>query len=148
MASNITRYNKNNRGLSLFDDFFDSMFSSMDNWSTRVPAVDVEENDKEYTVKAELPGFDENDVNLTVENHVLTLSGKVDEKNEEKDKDKDNRKYLVRERRVETFERSFSLPEGVDEENISAQFKNGLLTVTLPKTAEKASRKLEVKINK
>lgn len=146
MASNITRYNKNNRGLSLFDDFFDSMFSSMDNWSTRVPAVDVEENDKEYTVKAELPGFDENDVNLTVENHVLTLSGKVDEKNEEKDKD--NRKYLVRERRVETFERSFSLPEGVDEENISAQFKNGLLTVTLPKTAEKASRKLEVKINK
>ena len=78
MASNITRYNKNNRGLSLFDDFFDSMFSSMDNWSTRVPAVDVEENDKEYTVKAELPGFDENDVNLTVENHVLTLSGKVD----------------------------------------------------------------------
>ena len=146
MASNITRYNKNNRGLSLFDDFFDSMFSSMDNWSTRVPAVDVEENDKEYTVKAELPGFDENDVNLTVENHVLTLSGKVDEKNEEKDKN--NRKYLVRERRVETFERSFSLPEGVDEENISAQFKNGLLTVTLPKTAEKASRKLEVKINK
>ena len=146
MASNITRYNKNNRGLSLLDDFFDSMFSSMDNWSTRVPAVDVEENDKEYTVKAELPGFDENDVNLTVENHVLTLSGKVDEKNEEKDKD--NRKYLVRERRVETFERSFSLPEGVDEENISAQFKNGLLTVTLPKTAEKASRKLEVKINK
>ena len=146
MASNITRYNKNNRGLSLFDDFFDSMFSSMDNWSTRVPAVDVEENDKEYTVKAELPGFDENDVNLTVENHVLTLSGKVDEKNEEKDKD--NRKYLVRERRVETFERSFSLPEGVDEENISAQFKNGLLTVTLPKTAEKSSRKLEVKINK
>lgn len=146
MASNITRYNKNNRGLSLFDDFFDSMFSSMDNWSTRVPAVDVEENDKEYTVKAELPGFDENDVNLTVENHVLTLSGKVDEKNEEKDKD--NRKYLVRERRVETFERSFSLPEGVDEENIIAQFKNGLLTVTLPKTAEKASRKLEVKINK
>lgn len=146
MASNITRYNKNNRGLSLFDDFFDSMFSSMDSWSTRVPAVDVEENDKEYTVKAELPGFDENDVNLTVENHVLTLSGKVDEKNEEKDKD--NRKYLVRERRVETFERSFSLPEGVDEENISAQFKNGLLTVTLPKTAEKASRKLEVKINK
>lgn len=146
MASNITRYNKNNRGLSLFDDFFDSMFSSMDNWSTRVPAVDVEENDKEYTVKAELPGFDENDVNLTVENHVLTLSGKVDEKNDEKDKD--NRKYLVRERRVETFERSFSLPEGVDEENISAQFKNGLLTVTLPKTAEKASRKLEVKINK
>lgn len=146
MASNITRYNKNNRGLSLFDDFFDSMFSSMDSWSTRVPAVDVEENDKEYTLKAELPGFDENDVNLTVENHVLTLSGKVDEKNEEKDKD--NRKYLVRERRVETFERSFSLPEGVDEENISAQFKNGLLTVTLPKTAEKASRKLEVKINK
>lgn len=146
MASNITRYNKNNRGLSLFDDFFDSMFSSMDNWSTRVPAVDVEENDKEYTVKAELPGFDEKDVNLTVENHVLTLSGKVDEKNEEKEKD--NRKYLVRERRVETFERSFSLPEGVDEENISAQFKNGLLTVTLPKTAEKASRKLEVKINK
>lgn len=146
MASNITRYNKNNRGLSLFDDFFDSMFSSMDNWSTRVPAVDVEENDKEYTVKAELPGFDENDVNLTVENHVLTLSGKVDEKNGEKDKD--NRKYLVRERRVETFERSFSLPEGVDEENISAQFKNGLLTVTLPKTAEKASKKLEVKINK
>ena len=146
MASNITRYNKNNRGLSLFDDFFDSMFSSMDNWSTRVPAVDVEENDKEYTVKAELPGFDENDVNLTVENHVLTLSGKVDEKNEEKDKN--NRKYLVRERRVETFERSFSLPEGVDEENISAQFKNGLLTVTLPKTAEKAARKLEVKINK
>ena len=146
MANNITKYNRSNRGLSLFDDFFDSMFNSFDSWNTRLPAVDVEENKDNYLVKAELPGFNEDNVKITVEDNVLRISGEISEKDDEKDKD--GKKYIVRERRHKSFERSFSLPETVKADEISAEFKNGLLTVTLPKKETEEPKKIEVKINK
>ena len=148
MANDVTRYNDRNgrRDLSLFDDFFDSMLGAWDNYSSRVPAVDVEETGDAYIIKAEMPGFKEDDVKITVDKHVLHITGSVDET--EKEKDEEGRKYLIRERRHESFERSFSLPEGLDESAISAGFENGILTVTLPKTPEEKPRKIEVKINK
>ena len=93
-----------------------------------------------------MPGFKEDDVKITVDKHVLHISGSVDET--EKEKDESGKKYLIKERRHESFERSFSLPDGLDESAISAGFENGILTVTLPKTPEEKPRKIEVKINK
>ena len=104
----------------------------------------MEETPDEYVVKAEMPGFSEEDVKITVDKHVLRISGK----HSETEKDGKGRKYLIRERRMDSFERSFSLPEGVDEGAISAGFKDGVLTVTLPKTPEEKPRQIEVKINR
>lgn len=146
MAYDVTRYNDRNgrRDLSVFDDFFDSMLGAWGNYTQRVPAVDVEETPEEFTIKAEMPGFDEKNVKITVDKHVLHITGTVDEKEDEKD----GKKYLIRERRHESFERSFSLPDGLDESAISAKFENGILSVTLPKTPEEKPRQIEVKINK
>ena len=109
MAYDVTRYNDRNgrRDLSIFDDFFDSMLGAWGNYTQRVPAVDVEETPEEFTIKAEMPGFDEKNVKITVDKHVLHITGTVDEKEDEKD----GKKYLIRERRHESFERSFSLPD-------------------------------------
>ena len=146
MANDVTRYNDRSgrRDMSLFDDFFDSMLGAWDNYSSRVPAVDVEETPSEFIIKVEMPGFSENDVKITVDKHVLHISGEV----KEEDKEKEGKKYLIRERRHESFDRSFSLPDGLDESKISAGFENGILTVTLPKTPEEQPRKIEVKIGK
>ncbi len=148
MAHDITRYNNRSgrRDLSLFDDFFDSMLGAWDNYSTRLPAVDVEETAENYIVKAELPGFNEKNVKITVDKHVLHIAGEIDET--EKEKDESGRKYLIRERRQESFERSFSLPDGLDESKITADFENGILTVTLPKTPAEQPKRIEVKIGK
>lgn len=146
MAKDITKYNDRSerRDVSLFDDFFDSMLGAWDSYSARVPAVDVEETPDSYLIKAEMPGFSEKDVKITVDKHVLRISGTVDET----EKEKEGKKYLVRERRHESFERSFSLPEGLDESKITADFENGVLSVTLPKTPEEKPREIEVRIGK
>jgi HSP20 family protein len=86
--------------------------------------------------------MEEKDIELTVSNDVLTIKGERKEEKEEKNKD-----YHISERRYGSYQRSFRLPEAVDDSKIEAKFKNGLLTVTLPKTAEaqKKSKKIEVK---
>jgi len=104
-----------------------------------VPAVDVAESDKAYEITAELPGMDENDIEVKATNGGLTIKG---EKKEEKQRD-----YYFSERRYGSFERYFNLPDGVDDCKVEASFKNGVLKVTLPKTAEaqKPAKKIEVK---
>jgi HSP20 family protein len=106
------------------------------------PAVDVTETDKAYEVAAELPGMDEKNIEVNVANGVLTIKGEKQEEKEEKKKD-----YYLRERSFGSFQRAFQVPEGVDTDKIEASFKKGLLTVTLPKSAEaqKAAKKIEVK---
>ena len=102
---------------------------------TAVPAVDVAESEKAYEITADLPGMDEK--NLV--NGTLTIKG---EKQEEKKKD-----YYLNERRFGSFERSFAVPESIDEAKIEAAFKKGVLTVTVPKKAEAQmpAKKIEVK---
>jgi HSP20 family protein len=110
-------------------------------WSA-TPSVDIAEKDKAYEVTAELPGMDEKDIEVKVVNGVLTIKGEKQEEKEEKKKD-----YYLQERRFGSFERSFRVPEGVDADKIEAAFKKGVLTVSLPKTAEaqKAEKKITVK---
>lgn len=146
MANEVSKYNSR-RDVSVFDDFFDSMLNAWGSYSAaKVPAVDIEENADSYIVKAELPGFSEDDVKIVVEKHVLHISGQVDEKKQEEEKK--DRKYIVKERRTASFSRSFSLPEGLDESGISASFDNGILSVNLPKLPEQKPRQIEVKIKR
>jgi HSP20 family protein len=107
-----------------------------------LPAVDVSETDKAYEIVAELPGMDEKDVEVKVASGVLTIKGQKQDEKEEKQKD-----YYMRERSFGSFQRSFQVPDGVDSDKIEAKFKNGVLTVTLPKSteAQTAEKKIAVK---
>ncbi len=120
-----------------FDTFFDDVFS---NWGIRnstIPSVDVYEDNKAFYVEAELAGYEEKDVNVQVENHTLHISS-------EKTCNKKDCKFVIRERNYAKFDRSFSLPEGIDEEKIEAEFKNGILTVTLPKTPVEQPKRINI----
>jgi len=106
------------------------------------PAVDISETDKAYEITAEMPGMDEKDIDVKVANGVLAIKGEKQEDKEEKKKD-----YYMRERSFGSFERNFQVPEGVETDRIEANFKNGVLSVTLPKSAaaQKAEKKITVK---
>jgi HSP20 family protein len=109
---------------------------------TAAPAVDVTETDKAYEILAEMPGMDEKNVEVNFANGVLTIKGEKQEEKEEKKKD-----YYLRERNFGSFQRAFQVPEGVDADKIEAIFQKGVLTVSLPKSAEvqKTAKKIEVK---
>jgi len=127
------------RELADFDRWFDEAFApaSTCDWC---PRADVVEEDKDYQIAIELPGMEKDQVKVTVEQGVLTVSGENTSEHEEEGKG-------VRriERRYGTFARSFELPDDVDAERIAATFKNGLLKLTVPKTVEAAPRKVEIK---
>jgi HSP20 family protein len=108
----------------------------------KAPAVDVAERDNGYEITAELPGMDASNVDVKYADGVLTIKGEKKEEKEEKKKD-----YYMSERRFGSFQRSFRLPDGVDADKIAADFKNGILTVTLPKSAEaqKNEKKITIK---
>lgn len=139
------REDRRNRGMSLLDDFdrlFNNVFSGVPTFEgTNVPVVDVREEKDRYVLEAELPGMSEKDVDVQVEDNMLSInSAKAEEKEEKKDEG-----YLVRERRSRSFSRSFVLPKDVDRNKVDARFKNGLLTLTMPKSAESKARQIEIK---
>jgi HSP20 family protein len=107
-----------------------------------MPAVDVTEKDDAYEVTAELPGMDENGIEVKLADGMLTIKGEKKEEKEEEKKD-----YRVSERRYGMFQRSLQVPEGVDIDKVAANFAKGVLTVTLPKSAEakKNEKKIAVK---
>jgi HSP20 family protein len=107
-----------------------------------MPAVDIAETEKSYEITAELPGLDEKNVEVNYADGVLTIKGEKSDQKEEKKRD-----YYLSERSYGSFQRSFAVPDGVDADKIDAAFKNGVLTVTLPKSAEaqKPAKKIEVK---
>ena len=105
------------------------------------PAVDVMETDDEFQIRAELPGVEKKDVKLSVENGVLLISGHREQEKEEKGK-----RYHKIERAYGNFARSFTVPEAVDAEKVTAEFKNGLLNVRLPKSEKARPKSIEVKV--
>ena len=132
------------RGLGTWRPF-GSLFEGRPGWPTeegwaRAPAVDVCEQEKAYEITAELPGLDASNIDVKVANGVLTIKGEKKEEKEEKKAD-----YYLSERRFGSFQRSFQLPDGVDEEKIQANFDKGVLTIILPKGAE--AQKPEKKIS-
>lgn len=139
----------------LFDDFgmspfrlpfrrpaFDiEPFWSPDSW-VAVPAVDLIERDNAYEVHVDLPGLEQKNIEVNVAGGVLTIKGEKEESKEEKKED-----FHMRERRFGSFERALRIPDGVDADKVEAACKNGVLTVTLPKSAETPNpvRKIAVK---
>jgi HSP20 family protein len=105
------------------------------------PAVNVEETKEELILSAELPGMSIEDVDIEVENNVLSLRGEKKETREEGD----DRRFHLWERCYGSFERSFTLPRTVKTEEISAQFKDGILHIQMPKAPEAKSRKISIK---
>lgn len=107
-----------------------------------LPAVDVKESEKAFSIAAELPGMTEKDIEITLSGDILSIKGEKSEEREEK-----GRNVYLSERRFGSFQRSFALPDGVDRDKIEAAFDKGVLTVTLPKTADamKGKRKVEIK---
>ena len=138
----------------MFDNFIDT-WPSLKRWSdfkpfgtfTRSrfalsPNVDVSETEQGYEITADLPGMDAKNIEVTLTNNVLTLKGEKKQEREENKKD-----YYLRERISGTVQRTFTLPDDVDNEKIDTQFSKGVLTINLPKSAEAKAkvRNIEVK---
>lgn len=130
--------------LPSLDLLFDDMLTRPEEWSTWIPATDMYETDEAYMVEIDLPGFDKKDVELTVENGILTVTGEHVVR--EKDEEKEGVTYHVKERMVTKFTRSFTLPRAIDANAVEASFQNGVLAIRLPKLEEAKPRKIEVKV--
>jgi HSP20 family protein len=126
--------------------FGQALFGAEDFWRSTSAgtalAVDISETNGAYEITAELPGLKGKDVDVKLVQNVLTIKG---EKTEEKKKEKKD--YHLSERRYGAFQRSFRLPEHVDSDKISAEFKNGVLKIVAPKSPEaaKEERSIEIK---
>jgi HSP20 family protein len=107
------------------------------------PAVDIVEKDDVYKVTAELPGMDVSNIDVKFANGALTITGEKTEEKEEKKQD-----YFLSERRFGSFRRSFRVSDGVDPDKIEASFKNGVLTVTLPKTEQARQKQKTISVQK
>jgi HSP20 family protein len=116
---------------------FESAFSGA------VPTAEVAEKDNEFVVTVELPGIDQKNVDINITGNMLTIKG---EKREEKEEEQKEKQYHLSERRYGSFSRSFTIPETVAQDKITAAMKDGVLTLTLPKTeaATKPPRKIEI----
>lgn len=149
----ITRYSVRNPGFAPFRDLeevsnrlarlFDegSALSTGTNGGSWIPAVNVEESKDELVLTAELPGMEEDQISIEMENNVLSISG---EKVEQRTEGEEERRYHLWERRYGSFQRSFTLPRTVKADEIRATYDNGVLRVHLPKVAEAKGRKIAV----
>ena len=115
---------------------------SASSFSFSVPAIDMSEDEKAYKISAELPGIDAKDIDVSVSGDMLVLKGEKRQEKEEKDKN-----YHFSERAYGSFQRAFDLPASVDRAKVAADFSKGVLTITLPKTAEarKPQKKIAIK---
>ena len=147
MLNSVTRWNPTQAYvtrdplLRLFDSFLNQDMSPSEEVSNRtwMPPVDIQETEDAYRLTAELPGLSKDDINITLENNVLRLSG---ERKFEKDVKKES--YHRIERTYGTFARAFTLPSQVSSEKVQAAFENGLLTITVPKAEQAKPRKIAI----
>jgi len=150
--SNLTRWEPAREMLSLreamdrlFDDAFTRPFSIVREGGSNLasPAVDMYQTDDEVIVKAALPGIKPEEVQINVTGDILTIKGEVKHEDEKKDKS-----WHIREHRWSSFERSIMLPSGVISDKAKADFDNGILTITLPKSPDVKPKTITVKPKK
>ena len=132
-------YDLKRRMGNIFDDFFGELEHSSLVRSDFVPSVNIEEDEKHYYVKAEIPGADKDHIDVSVKDRLLTIKGEKKEEREEKDKE--GKKVFLRERVYGSFERTFTLGETVDAAHCEAQFKDGVLNLVLPKIVDEKTKK-------
>ena len=123
------------RNYNLFDDFFNNDFWGRDFRKFEAPSMktDVKEVDGNYELSVELPGFNKEDITASLKNGYLTINAKHEENNDEKD-EKD--RYIRRERRFGSCQRSFFVGDAITEDDIKGSYNNGILKLTLPKEKE------------
>ena len=128
----------------------EDMFGRVLGWPTRrldadyvgwVPPLDMVDRKNEIVLRADLPGLERKDIQLSVESGVLTLQGSRQQEKEEKDDD-----CYAMERWAGAFSRSIALPQGVDPERVEASFRNGVLEMRIPKTKEAKGKKIDIKV--
>jgi HSP20 family protein len=125
-----------------FDSFFgDSVLSPTGRALHYLPAVDIQETENSYVMEMELPGFDEKNIEVNIDGSSLTVASKQEERKEKKE---DDGKYILRERRNITFNRSFQLPDNADPSTVNATFKNGILNLNINKRAESQKRMIQI----
>jgi len=144
------------RQLAPFGDFdrlrrqMDRMWDSLFDWRPRLgaeeegewlPTLDLTENPNEFIVKAEMPGLDPKDVDISLSDKLLTIKGEKKQEREEKEEN-----YHLTERSFGSFVRSIQLPAEVKSEKISASYKNGILRIVLPKSEEAKKKEVKIKV--
>jgi HSP20 family protein len=107
---------------------------------TRVPAMDLEDNEKEFLLKAEMPGFKKEDIDIDVQDNAVAISGETGWKYDKKEQE-----YICKERACKSFYRMVDLPEEVDVNAVTASLNDGVLEIYLPKKAPKEKRKIKLK---
>ena len=125
----------------LFEDSFLRGRSEQSSLATWAPAVDIYETEQELVAKADLPGLEEKDLDVRVENNTLTIRGERKVENKVSDEN-----FLRVERAYGSFTRSFSLPNTVDTEHIKAEYRNGVLSVHMPKREESKPKQVKVSV--
>ena len=141
----MTLVRTNRRPVSVNADLFGGVFDQIFNDSYRAseantirPKANVEETDTQIVLELAVPGFDKNDVTIKIENDILHIEGKKEEE--------DDRKFSRQEFRVNRFNRQFTLSEIIDTESVSANFLNGVLTITLPKVEAQQPKSITVPV--
>ena len=111
------------------------------------PAIEVKQNDKEYKIKVQLPGVEKDDIEVELDNDFMTITAEIEEEKEEKEQQEKNMKYHTCEFRYGKYKRTISFDQPIRSEDANAEYKNGILTILLPKqiSEKPKSRKLEIK---
>ncbi len=127
----------NRRFSDIMDEFFNDAVATRQN--TFAPSIDISETEKQFIIDVEVPGINKKDIDLNIENDMLTISGERSFEKEEEGK-----QYHRVESHYGTFNRSFRLPDNVDSETIKATYKNGILNITVDKSEEKLKKQIEI----
>ena len=129
---------------SVFDDLFNELYSLPTSFLSKSgvdlsPRIDISETDAAYKIEAELPGINQKEIDVKIDNNILTIQGKKEDIKEEKEKN-----YHLRERYYGAFQRSISLPNNIEPEKIKASFENGVLNISVPKNDKRTPKKIEI----
>ena len=143
---NLIKWQPSRNILNDFDLMIDDIFN--DGWNLRSttrnnthPSVDIKESKNEYTIIADLPGFEKSNINLSIDEGYLTIKA-----NEEKVNDSNGR-YMLKERSMRNYSRTFSLPDNALDSKVSAKYNDGTLSITIPKSKEINKNVKQIKIN-
>lgn len=123
----------------LLDDFFSEAVNKREGF---LPGIDVSETDTQFEINVTLPGMKKDDINISLENNLLTVSGERKFKDEETD---ENKKYHRVESRYGKFERSLQLPDNIDSDSVDATYEDGVLHITVEKSEDKVRKQIEIK---
>ncbi|HJD58249.1 MAG TPA: Hsp20/alpha crystallin family protein [Rickettsia endosymbiont of Ceroptres masudai] len=142
---NKSALQNNSSKRSYIDDVFNNFFNEIASWPSSYndkilsPKTDIIETDSDYNLEMELPGVIQDNIDLKIDSNILTIEGKKEQCAEKKENN-----YHMQERYYGSFYRSISLPSNIDEEHIEAQFKDGILSIKIPKKEQSKAKKIKV----